>query len=250
MIHAARKVGRHRVRDSAIILLMFRHGLRTAELVALKWSQIDLTGGYIEVHRVKQGHDSIHPLLPSFRELDRQVNHVRTRVNQTLFSETIKRLNPELSQSLNDLLLSQPSENLTPFNQLKALPKRPSRNHLNDLLAHEQWLSHDNLTEMFLKRMATIHKKAQDKLEQIKQQYQQTSDQLLSTFQEVLQVLSDEDKPETPQELLQAVESTLTASGGVQKLLSQCEAVTAYKSNNYYPLLWGFYQSHRAAIFD
>jgi hypothetical protein len=63
--------------------------------------------------------------LPSFRELDRQVNHVRTRVNQTLFSETIKRLNPELSQSLNDLLLSQPSENLTPFNQLKALPKRP-----------------------------------------------------------------------------------------------------------------------------
>jgi type 1 fimbriae regulatory protein FimB len=65
MIHAARKVGRHRVRDSAIILLMFRHGLRTAELVALKWSQIDLTGGYIEVHRVKQGHDSIHPLRSS-----------------------------------------------------------------------------------------------------------------------------------------------------------------------------------------
>ncbi|MCH2247034.1 MAG: tyrosine-type recombinase/integrase [Crocosphaera sp.] len=70
MIHAARKVGRHGVRDSAIILLMFRHGLRTAELVALKWSQIDLTGGYIEVHRVKHGHDSIHPLRsPELRVL-------------------------------------------------------------------------------------------------------------------------------------------------------------------------------------
>lgn len=34
MIGAAKKVGRHGVRDSAIILLMFRHGLRTAELVA------------------------------------------------------------------------------------------------------------------------------------------------------------------------------------------------------------------------
>lgn len=45
MIGAAKKVGRHGVRDSAIILLMFRHGLRTAELVALKWSQIDLVGG-------------------------------------------------------------------------------------------------------------------------------------------------------------------------------------------------------------
>lgn len=70
MISAAQKVGRHGVRDGAIILLMFRHGLRTAELVALKWSQIDLGGGYIEIHRVKNGHDSIHPLRsPELRAL-------------------------------------------------------------------------------------------------------------------------------------------------------------------------------------
>ena len=62
MIREARKVGRNRVRDSTIILLMFRHGLRTAELVALKWLQIDLVGGYINIHRCKHGHDSIHPL--------------------------------------------------------------------------------------------------------------------------------------------------------------------------------------------
>jgi len=30
MVQAARKSGRHRVRDAAIILMMFRHGLRTA----------------------------------------------------------------------------------------------------------------------------------------------------------------------------------------------------------------------------
>jgi type 1 fimbriae regulatory protein FimB/type 1 fimbriae regulatory protein FimE len=36
MIRAAKKVGRHGIRDGAIILLMFRHGLRTAELVSLK----------------------------------------------------------------------------------------------------------------------------------------------------------------------------------------------------------------------
>ena len=70
MIQAAKKVGRHGVRDAAIILLMFRHGLRSAELVALKWSQIDLVGGYIEVRRAKQGHDSIHPLRsPELRAL-------------------------------------------------------------------------------------------------------------------------------------------------------------------------------------
>jgi integrase len=53
MIRVAKKVGRHGVRDGAIILLMFRHGLRTAELLALKWTQIDLVGCYIKVHRVK-----------------------------------------------------------------------------------------------------------------------------------------------------------------------------------------------------
>jgi integrase len=75
MIRAAKKVGRHGVRDSTIILLMFRHGLRTAELVALKWTQIDLVGGYIEVRRAKHGHDSIHPLrspeLRALRQIER-----------------------------------------------------------------------------------------------------------------------------------------------------------------------------------
>jgi site-specific recombinase XerD len=87
MIHAARKVGRHRVRDSAIILLMFRHGLRTAELVALKWSQIDLTGGYIEVHRVKQGHDSIHPLRSSELRALRQIQRDYPETQYVFVSE-------------------------------------------------------------------------------------------------------------------------------------------------------------------
>ena len=75
MMQAARKSGRHRVRDAAIILLLFRHGLRTAELVALRWQQVDLKAGYLDVHRVKQGHDAKHPLrgpqLRLLRELQR-----------------------------------------------------------------------------------------------------------------------------------------------------------------------------------
>jgi integrase len=75
MVQAARKSGRHQVRDAAIILLMFRHGLRTAELVALRWQQVDLKAGYLDVHRVKRGHDAKHPLrgpqLRLLRELQR-----------------------------------------------------------------------------------------------------------------------------------------------------------------------------------
>jgi site-specific recombinase XerD len=87
MIRAAKKVGRHGVRDGGIILLMFRHGLRTAELVALKWTSIDLAGGYIEVHRVKNGRDSIHPLRsPELRAL-RQIQRDYADTSYVFVSE-------------------------------------------------------------------------------------------------------------------------------------------------------------------
>ena len=72
---AAKTVGRHRVRDRAMILLMFRHGLRSAELVALKWSSVDFEQGDLEVQRVKHGHHSLHPIrspeLRALRQLKR-----------------------------------------------------------------------------------------------------------------------------------------------------------------------------------
>ena len=87
MIRAAKKVGRHGIRDGGIILLMFRHGLRTAELVALRWTQIDLADGYIEVHRVKNGRDSIHPLRsPELRAL-RQIQRDYTDTSYVFVSE-------------------------------------------------------------------------------------------------------------------------------------------------------------------
>jgi type 1 fimbriae regulatory protein FimE len=79
MVQAARKTGRHPVRDAAIILLMFRHGLRTAELIALRWQQVDLKAGYLDVHRAKRGHHAKHPLrgpqLRLLRELQRTYPH-------------------------------------------------------------------------------------------------------------------------------------------------------------------------------
>ncbi len=79
MVQAARKSGRHPVRDAAIILLMFRHGLRTAELIALRWHQVDLKAGYLDVHRAKRGHHAKHPLrgpqLRLLRELQRTYPH-------------------------------------------------------------------------------------------------------------------------------------------------------------------------------
>ena len=55
MVSAAKKAGRHPLRDSTLILMAYRHGLRVSELVALRWEQIDFTSGTIYINRLKNG---------------------------------------------------------------------------------------------------------------------------------------------------------------------------------------------------
>jgi integrase len=69
---AAAKQGRHGTRDATMILLAYRHGLRVAELIALRWDQVDLKQGVLHVRRRKNGSPSTHPLhSPEIRALRR-----------------------------------------------------------------------------------------------------------------------------------------------------------------------------------
>lgn len=63
LIQAAKQVGRHGWRDSTMILVAYRHGLRVSELVCLKWSQVDLDQGYLHITRRKSGLAATHPLF-------------------------------------------------------------------------------------------------------------------------------------------------------------------------------------------
>ena len=63
-------------RDRTMILLAFRHGLRAAELVTLRWDSLDLAAGRMHVSRVKNGTPATHPLfgveLRALRRLQRE----------------------------------------------------------------------------------------------------------------------------------------------------------------------------------
>jgi type 1 fimbriae regulatory protein FimB/type 1 fimbriae regulatory protein FimE len=59
---AARKRGRYGHRDATMILMTYRHGLRVSELVALRWDQVDLEAGCLQVIRRKGSDDSVQPL--------------------------------------------------------------------------------------------------------------------------------------------------------------------------------------------
>jgi len=50
-------------RDSPMILVAYRHGLRVSELVDLRWDQIDFRHARLHVRRVKQGTPATHPIL-------------------------------------------------------------------------------------------------------------------------------------------------------------------------------------------
>ncbi len=54
---------RNGARDSAMVLIAFRHGLRPSELVDLKWQAVDFTRGELHVARRKNGSPGTHPLL-------------------------------------------------------------------------------------------------------------------------------------------------------------------------------------------
>ena len=63
-------------RDATMILTAFRHGLRAAELVDLRWDQIDFPGAVLHVRRVKSGSPATHPIrgdeLRALRRLQRE----------------------------------------------------------------------------------------------------------------------------------------------------------------------------------
>lgn len=79
MVKAAKKTGRHRLRDSTLILIAYRHGLRVSELVSLRWEQIDFALSTIYINRLKHGISSTHPLrgieLRALRQLQRKYPH-------------------------------------------------------------------------------------------------------------------------------------------------------------------------------
>ena len=50
-------------RDATMILVAYRHGLRSSELTDLRWDQIDFATATLHVRRVKQGSPSTHPII-------------------------------------------------------------------------------------------------------------------------------------------------------------------------------------------
>ena len=72
----AAKANRWGHRDATMILVAFRHGLRSSELTDLRWDQIDFAHAVLHVRRAKKGVPSTHPIrgdeMRALRKLQRE----------------------------------------------------------------------------------------------------------------------------------------------------------------------------------
>ncbi len=114
------------------------------------------------------------------------------------------------------------------------------------LIARAQVQGRDDLAETFCKRVARIEARAKEELALIRERQRESTEALVDAFADVLGVL-DRDLPNAQAGKL--VKQAVARHGDVRELLASCEAIAAYTGDNYLPLMWRFYRSHRSTLF-
>ncbi|EMN5288403.1 MULTISPECIES: Tn3 family transposase [Pseudomonas] len=104
----------------------------------------------------------------------------------------------------------------------------------------------DHLAEMFIRRISTIHKRAKEELEQIQVRQRQKLERLVATLAGVLQILAQE--PDD-QEAGSLIREYLCPEGKLDQFREACAEVQATGGNNYLPLIWRHFKSHRSLLF-
>lgn len=105
----------------------------------------------------------------------------------------------------------------------------------------------DDLAEMFIKRINHIHRRGKDELERLRIRYRQKAEHLVATLADVIEVL--ETHQSSDRLAGKNIRNLLIHRGGSQALQDDCAAINAFSGDNYFPLLWRFYRSHRPTLF-
>ena len=104
----------------------------------------------------------------------------------------------------------------------------------------------DDLITMFIKRLGKIHNNGKDKLEKLLEKQRSKTENAINVFHNLLTTSQGWNEPEFANKFKSIIEQ----SGGYDSLLSDCEEITAFHNNNYYPLLPKSLRSHRSTLFE
>lgn len=102
----------------------------------------------------------------------------------------------------------------------------------------------DDIGEMLIKRMMSIHKKGRQCLQDYNKKTQKQTDSLVETLHDLLVAYQTEGLAE---ERIDAMRIVL--ENKEEQVLQDCENYLAFSGDNYYSFLWRFFASHRATLF-
>jgi Domain of unknown function (DUF4158) len=117
------------------------------------------------------------------------------------------------------------------------------------LIQQCQMSTRDDLIKMFLKRISTVRVRAKEALQQAQDAQRKTTEQLVETLTDLVETAL-EDQEQDDATAGKHLREILVKRGGQEQLLQQCQEVTASLSDEYQPLMWQFYKSHRRALFE
>ncbi len=104
----------------------------------------------------------------------------------------------------------------------------------------------DNLIEMFVKRMVSLHNAGKRALETYRNEHQASAERLIRTLREALTAFTEADGDSAKLAAVGAIFGDATRSGA---MIEQCEAFETYADNNYAPFLWRIFAEGRATVF-
>src|SRR6266571_7019737 len=117
------------------------------------------------------------------------------------------------------------------------------------LIKETQMNTRDDLIEMFLKRMVSIQVKAKEELQRVREELQETTEQLLAVLTDLVET-AKEDCDQDDETFGKHLREVIVKRGGHDDLLHKCQTVTATTGDQYQPFMWQFYTNHRKALFQ
>ncbi len=115
------------------------------------------------------------------------------------------------------------------------------------LLYQMQIQTRDQLVTMFLKRIRHIHNAARDKLRALQDKHRSMTEHMVETLHAIVDKAHELEEDAA---LGRHVRQVLVDNGGIETLAANYRLVSAYHDDNYLPLLWDSYQSHRPLLFS
>lgn len=128
---------------------------------------------------------------------------------------------------------------------LKALGQHRRYTLILALIQRMRVRARDDLAEMFIRRVSTIHKRAKDELAEIQRRQRKMAEDLVSKLDRVLEILAEETEDAPTGRRVRAL---LAPKGDLEQLQEDCAAIRIWGGSNHLPLVWKFFTSHRAVL--